>query len=564
MFLDVNELRLLPQKLLLQNKFENTDNNIYFKVNGNWQADHIYQVQHPELTDTSDCTINTSTLPIKYSVLSEKRRTAIPHPYLPERQSWLNLYYASWGFLEEKITSGKTALGFVEQYIDEGFNENIYQWDSAFMVAYATYASTNFPVMATLDNFYNKQEEDGYICRTYNETTGDATGKNDINPPLFAWMEARYVKITGNTKRLQRVLPVLDKYYDWINKNVPSKGTDGALYNTDFGSGMDNSPREDFIKKGAWIDLTAQQALAAKSLIYLAKQINHREFERKYTAEHKRLANVINEKMWSEKFGIYLDKDEKGNFHHRYTIASFWPMLADVADNYKAKRLINEHLKNPAEFFTPHLFPSLSKSDEVYDPFGHYWRGGVWAPTNFAVIKGIAKFDLQFAFEAAQNHIKNMSMVYEDFIPQNFNKRMPTIHEKNIQRNGDGIKQIWETYSPEYSAPATRWDSKLLVRQNFCGWSGVGPIALLIENVLGIEVRGDLNTIRWNPMLDENQGIDNLQLGTGKVDLRLIKDNENWILKINSTSVFVLEINMPHGKAHTLDIVQGQSSVILH
>ena len=71
----------------------------------------------------------------------------------------------------------------------------------------------------------------------------------------------------------------------------------------------------------------------------------------------------------------------------------------------------NNHLKNKDEFNRPHPFPTLAANDSVYDPTGHYWRGSVWAPTNFATIKGIARYDYQFALEAAQNHIEHMSQV---------------------------------------------------------------------------------------------------------------------------------------------------------
>lgn len=444
----------------------------------------------------------------------------LPEPVLDRHPAWIDLYWAVWKFMHEKISAGNTANGFVPTYIDEGFNENIYQWDSCFMVAYAIYGLDVFPAMPTLDNFYGLQRKtDGYICRTYNETTGHATGENDINPPLFAWMEWRYYKLTGDTSRIERVLNVLDVYFDWVKTNARSAHGNGLYFITDLGSGMDNSPREEYIRKGAWIDLSSQQALAALYLHRLAGVGGNAGLRDKYTEEYRTLKSDINRTLWNAEHRMYFDRTESGEWHIRNTIASFWPMIAEVAEPDRAGGLIEGHLKNPDEFYRPHLFPTLAANDPVYDSHGHYWRGAVWAPTNFAVIKGIALYDPAFAREASINHIENMSRVYRDFEPSAYPFKMPDLTEPNIPRNGNGIRQIWEAYSPDDPAPATRWDARLLVRQKFCGWSGLGPVALLIEEVLGFDVDAPSNTITWRINFTERHGIKRLKFGNRQVTL---------------------------------------------
>lgn len=452
--------------------------------------------------------------------LSKAVMRKLPEPIIDGHEDWIELYWAAWKFMHEKISRGHVKNGFVPLYIDEGFNENIYQWDSCFMAAYAMYGLDVFPAMPTLDNFYQLQRaSDGYICRCYNENTGRATGENDINPPLFAWMEARYVKLTGDTSRLARVLPHLDSYFQWVKANARSDSGHGLYFITDLGSGMDNSPREEFIRRGAWVDLSSQQALAALSIARLAAVAGDARLAAKYREEYSSLKKIINDTLWSPDSGMYFDRKEDGSRHERRTIASFWPMVAEVASADQAKRMIAEHLKNPKEFFRDHLFPTLAEDDPVYDGRGHYWRGAVWAPTNFAVVKGIERYDRGFAYEAARNHIENMARVLSDFRPDAYDFKMPALTEPNIPRNGDGIRQIWEAYAPDYPAPATRWDAKLLVRQKFCGWSGLGPVALLIENVLGFDVDAPANTVTWRVNLSERHGIRRLKMGKNAIDL---------------------------------------------
>ncbi len=494
-----------------------------------------YRLVHPGFAGALEVTFPPEPPPAPPLPASVRRR--LPEPILEGRREWIDLYWAAWRFMHEKITRGDVSKGFVSRYIDEGFNENIFQWDSCFMAAYALYGLPVFPAMAALDNFYNHQRaSDGYICRCYDERTGLATGENDINPPLFAWVEWKYWKVTGDTSRLGRVLPVLDRYFAWCKANARGERGQGLYFITDLGSGMDNSPREEFVRRGAWIDLSAQQALAALSIARLARVAGDEALAGRYDHEYAVLRDAINDALWCEDDGLYYDRTEEGAWHRRKTIASFWPMLAEIASSEQASALIELHLKNPSEFFRPHLFPTLSADDPVYDPGGHYWRGGVWAPTNYAVIKGVERYDRAFAREAAENHVERMARVFSMFVPGP-DRPLPPLTETNIPRNGDGLKQIWEAYSPEEDAPATRWDATQLVRQKFCGWSGLGPVALLIENILGFEVNGAERTLTWRIGRLERHGARRLRVGDAVVTLIASRrNNQSEAIRITGTA----------------------------
>jgi len=508
-------------------RYNNYSDDILIEYEGQPLENKIYKITHP---------VYNNFLLIDFPVIDETVNeipidalNALPEPVMDNHPEWISLYYGVWKYMYDKISEGNVANGFAESYIDEGFNENIYQWDSSFMAAYAIYGRDIFPAMPTLDNFYNHQAENGYICRTYNETTGEATDPNAVNPPLFAWMEYRYYKLSGDTGRLSKVLPVLDKYFIWLKSNLHT--TKEAVqsdflyfYNktdkpADWASGMDDSPRGEYIKDGAWVDLTSQQALSAFYIYKLAEVAGDISLKTKYENEYNQIKSKVNEFLWNSQYKTYYDRKEDGSWHVRNTIASFWPMVAEIPDIERADHLIIDHLKNESEFFTPHLFPTLARNDERYSRTGHYWQGGVWAPTNFMTIKGVAKYNYQFALEASINHIENMSKVYHDFDPLFYTYKMPPLDEPNLPRNGDGYYQIWETYSPEDSAPATRWDNNLLVRQKFCGWSGLGPVALFIENILGFDFNAPENSVVWRINFTERHGIKNLKFGDNRVSL---------------------------------------------
>lgn len=72
------------------------------------------------------------------------------------------------GFLHEPSLES----GFVSQFVDAAFNQNIFLWDTCFMTMFCNYAHPYVPGICSLDNFYAKQHEDGEISREINRATG--------------------------------------------------------------------------------------------------------------------------------------------------------------------------------------------------------------------------------------------------------------------------------------------------------------------------------------------------------------------------------------------------------
>lgn len=106
----------------------------------------------------------------------------------------------------------------------------------------------------------------------------------------------------------------------------------------------------------------------------------------------------------------------------------------------------------------------------------------MWAPTNYMAISGLQDYGFHdLAGAVARVYLANMAAVF------------------------DATGTIWEHYAPE---SATGEGGK-----DFVGWSGLGPIAVLIESVLGIRVDAAANTVTWRPMLAGRNGIQNLSFG---------------------------------------------------
>ncbi len=471
----------------------------------------------------------------------------LPEPVLEKNPELVELYYAAWEMAWNKIQKGTERNGFAEYYMDEGFNELIYQWDLCFITSFAIYGRDVFPVMQSLDNFYKKQRADGYIQRVYWETDGTIAHEPTpdepmVNPPLFAWVEWRYYQFSGDDSRFQTVLPVLKKYYNWCETNCRTDLGKGLYYISMLGSGMDNTPREG-VGKAAWIDYSAQQALAADCISKIAGQSGEPGIAASFLAKSKELKEKINHYLWSEGSSFYHDLREDGRLSSTKHIGAYWTLLPEVCPEKRLPAFI-QHLRNPAEFNRPHLVPTLAADMPQYDPKGHYWLGSVWAPTNYMVVQGLmANGYRSLADSVAENHLRNISDIYYNFSPA-------TEDIAFEERYEDGYHTLWECYSPEYKKPATRWDNTFYSRQDFVGWTGLGPISMLIENILGFDVRGAENRIIWNIKREDKHGIRNIKLAGQKVSLIFKYENNIPLIDIHCEKPFELVYNF-NGEYHT-------------
>ncbi|HOL49959.1 MAG TPA: trehalase family glycosidase, partial [bacterium] len=297
-------------------------------------------------------------------------------------------------------------------------------------------------------------------------------------------------------------------------------------------SGMDNSPRSGYASQHlngsdvCWIDLSCQQALNAFYIAKIAQLLNKTRDEEFFLSEFQNLKNLINQYHWCEKHQFYYDVFSRNNpsLRHNFlnvkTVASFWPIISFVANDNQINGLI-QHLLNPDEFWTLHPVPSLAKSDPNYDPFGSYWLGGVWAPTNYMIVSGLKKnMRNSIARKIALNHLIAMTEVFND----------------------NTYSGIWEAYSPEFFMPATVKETGNLVRNAFVGWSGLGPIAMLIENILGFTLDAHSNTIYWDISTACTHGIKNLRFNKKSVSLVCHEKNGHQKRKIEIETSSALNV----------------------
>jgi hypothetical protein len=437
-------------------------------------------------------------------------RPRLPQPFWEGHEPAIACYWKVWEIAFRNLRQPNPANGFVSPYIDTAFNGHLFMWDSAFILMFARYGRRAFNFQQTLDNLYTKQHPDGFICREIDEADGSdlfmrfdppATG-----PDVMPWSEWEYYTNYGDQVRLGQVFPPLLAYHQWMRRNRTWQ--DGAYWACGWACGMDNQPR---LPAGhepgkdptfmplewwdhahmAWIDTCLQAVFSAQILIRMAAALGRESEIADLHQEIDHLRQVINASMWDDATSFYYDRRADGSLSGVKTIGAFWALLTGILPPQAVDRFV-AHLEDPVEFNRPHRVPTLSADNPYYHPLGEYWRGGVWAPTNYMVLRCLTQAGYHaLAHQIGLNHHAQVVKVFEQ------------------------TGTVWENYAPESAAPGS------IAARDFVGWTGLPPVAVLFEYVFGLRPDVPASKLTWDVRLTEAHGVAQYPFGEGGLlDLR--------------------------------------------
>ena len=264
------------------------------------------------------------------------------------------MYDTALEITKKKVRGGDSEPFFKEPFVDAAFSNNIFLWDSCFIVCFAKYHLDELPVYQALDNFYDRMEPDGFICREYRKDGRPLWSKEhpvSINPPLLAFAETELYSVRQDKDRLKRVYPILKKNFEFhVNRY---QGDDKLFWGDTLGMGMDNIPRfprdwtteegngmthhelgemlgkmggataeerlNRFIaeyvntlqgvwnKQGRLVDFSAQMAMFALQLKFIAEEIGETDDLAAFDSFHSEVKQALNEKCWNSEDSFYYD-----------------------------------------------------------------------------------------------------------------------------------------------------------------------------------------------------------------------------------------------------------------
>ena len=237
-----------------------------------------------------------------------------------------------------------------------------------------------------------------------------------------------------------------------------------------------------------WVDACLQELMDCRILIEMGKILGREEDTAELKQEREMLLKVVNEKLWDDGTAFYYDLWRNDEWNYVKHLGAYWALLAEAVPEENADRFI-AHLTNENEFATPCMLPALSADHPSFSPDGAYWCGGVWAPTNYMVLKGLdtyGRYDLSYTI--GRNYLDNVVSVYND------------------------TGTVFENYAPMPDANGKPRPGSI-ARADFVGWTGIVPISVLFEYVFGIKPDAANNVIRWNIDLTDRFGVENYPFG---------------------------------------------------
>ncbi|MBM3310177.1 MAG: hypothetical protein FJY80_01575 [Candidatus Aminicenantes bacterium] len=294
-------------------------------------------------------------------------------------------------------------------------------------------------------------------------------------PPVGAYCVLKLFQKTGDLALLEYAYPILRRWHafwkakkpngqarrdgngdgllEWGSDRelVPEKVPPGeanatAEQRAKWESGQDDLPNWDDVpvspETGTFmmncLDLNCLYALDAWCLKEMADILGRPEEHDAYAAEYETLKALINDQLWNPREGFYFDRFWNGKFSTRKAASNFYPLLARIPDEARA-RLLRRRLLNPKEFWGEYVLPSISRDDPAFTDPGNaakpYWRGTIWPPTNYLVYQGLKAYGFDNeASEFARKSLRLFLRAWTNFqiCPENFH---PLTGEATGQRH---------------------------------------------------------------------------------------------------------------------------------
>ncbi|QGQ95189.1 hypothetical protein EHS13_09970 [Paenibacillus psychroresistens] len=312
-------------------------------------------------------------------------------------------------------------------------------------------------------------------------------------------------------------------------------------------SGLDNSPMYDdvsFIPEGKTLNITdiglsSLYAMDCWALAEIAREIGRDQEAKELLAEYAAVKARINDELWNESLGIYCNKHWDGHFSEVLTPTSFYPLIAGIASQAQAERMIKEHLLNENEFWGELVLPTVMKSHPAFED-NDYWRGRIWGPTNFLVSEGLKRYGYyDLAYEIAQ---KSLRLFLGEWKKDNH------IHENYNALTGDGDDVL--NADPVYT------------------WGGLLPY-LAVEELVEAQPWGGL---RFGNLSEEHASLAGITFGKDiykvvkETGLLIIRNDKPYIqtdIVVRITSLYeegaCLEFHMEFRQNGVLEISSGDA-----
>jgi len=319
-------------------------------------------------------------------------------------------------------------------------------WDSAFHAIGWRHLDVNL-AREMLSAVFDVQKKDGFIAHFSTPAKTSAI----TQPPVLAFGARLVNDLDPKRDWIEEIYPHLSAYLAW---DMEYRDRDGeglcewmieADRNSRSGeSGMDNSPRFDAATRLDAVDFNSFLALECECLAEFAHSLGRETEALEWSERSKHICRLINERLWDEEKGFYLDYDTQKRRHSPVmAVSGFMPLICGAASQQQAERLA-DHLRNQETFGTALVVPSVAASPQTYYS-KDMWRGPVWINYNGLIAYGFEKYGMEEVSEEIRSRsLEEIERMYD---------RYGTIFEFYDDRQEVDPPQLMRkgTFAPEVS-----------------------------------------------------------------------------------------------------------------
>lgn len=146
------------------------------------------------------------------------------------------------------------------------------------------------------------------------------------------------------------------------------------------------------------IDATCYLYELYQALEWMAKLLDHVDEATEWARHAAATAKSVRERLWDSEINFFTDLDPRsGKLSRSLAAVGFYPFMSDLAGPEHLSA-IQDHLFNPAEFWTDYPVPSTALADSLASAQGEWkdlrtncpWNGRSWLMTNSHVCEALA------------------------------------------------------------------------------------------------------------------------------------------------------------------------------
>ena len=365
------------------------------------------------------------------------------------RAVYAELGQAGWAELNHKLqtvnadikSNGLRHIPHVDDTLITGYPKNeFYDWDLYFENLYLSYYGVSKFCFTNLKEFLNRQQADGYINRSLINRRDRQHFK-----PFLAQLAILGSRQQGNDFEWLR-----GNYYERLTKylvkwfSYDGDGNGLPVWNSADAAGTDNQ----WSRAGALssfeiegVDLASYLVRELRAMAVIATALGMKQDSAGFSQHADALIEKINATFWDETVGMYFDRNEKtGKLVTVKSATNFMPLFAGAATPARARRMVQQHLLDPGEFWLAYPVASYAKTEPDYYQGAHFdhgthkecnWRGPTWVPTNYMIFQGLRRYGWNAVARELSTRLLKMAVL-----------KNPVLREYYNAETGDGLGQV--------------------------------------------------------------------------------------------------------------------------